>query len=780
MVLTAASQLAQFSGVAQFPGGTPISGLNLCLQNIATTVCGTTDSGGAFDFAVPENTYTLEVNGDSPSPPLPAGRQVHSQTGAVDLSSGDVTENLTFPASGQLTVSVTGPDGSPVAGTIVQTEGSSIVPFTVAPGIQLSGTLQITATTGSDGTVTVPDWPTSGPVTYSVYPPTASGYNPLVNLTAPALTGNTTLPVQVTGQLAQFSGVAQFPDGTPISGLNLCLVNDITTGCGSTDSGGAFDFAVPENTYTLEVNGDGPSPPLPAGRQVHSQTGAVDLSSGDVTENLTFPASGQLTVSVTGPDGSPVAGTIVQTEGSSIVPFTVAPGIQLSGTLQITATTGSDGTVTVPDWPTSGPVTYSVYPPTASGYNPLVNLTAPALTGNTTLPVQVTGQLAQFSGVAQFPGGTPISGLNLCLQNIATTVCGTTDSGGAFDFAVPENTYTLEVNGDGPSPPLPAGRQVHSQTGAVDLSSGDVTENLTFPASGQLTVSVTGPDGSPVAGTIVQTEGSSIVPFTVAPGIQLSGTLQITATTGSDGTVTVPDWPTSGPVTYSVYPPTASGYNPLVNLTAPALTGNTTLAIQFSPTAATTTTVLASSANPSVAGRQVTYTATVSPVPDGGTVAFTDGGSPIAGCGAQPVDTTTGHATCQTTPGTSGAHNIAATFSGSGRFAGSTSAALTQVVTNTACHSLAGCNLHGLNLTGAKLSGANLSNANLNGANLTGADLSGADLAGANLNGADLSGADLSGADVAGANFNKVTWSDTTCPDGTNSDTDGGTCAGHL
>jgi alpha-tubulin suppressor-like RCC1 family protein len=198
------------------------------------------------------------------------------------------------------------------------------------------------------------------------------------------------------------------------------------------------------------------------------------------------------------------------------------------------------------------------------------------------------------------------------------------------------------------------------------------------------------------------------------------------------------------------------------------------------PKQAPTDTALASSANPSMTGQQVTYTATVSPVPDGGTMAFTDNGSPIAGCGTQPVDTSTGQATCQATPNASGAHNIVATFSGSSGFAGSTSATLTQLATNTPCQSLAGCNLHDLNLTDAQLSGANLSNANLNGADLSGADLSGADLSGANLNGANLSGADLNGVDVAGANFNKVTWSNTTCPDGTNSNADGGTCTAHL
>jgi len=33
---------------------------------------------------------------------------------------------------------------------------------------------------------------------------------------------------------------------------------------------------------------------------------------------------------------------------------------------------------------------------------------------------------------------------------------------------------------------------------------------------------------------------------------------------------------------------------------------------------------------------------------------------------------------------------------------------------------------------------------------------------------------------LTGANVNGVTWSATTCPDGTNSDADGGSCAGHL
>jgi phospholipase C len=116
-----------------------------------------------------------------------------------------------------------------------------------------------------------------------------------------------------------------------------------------------------------------------------------------------------------------------------------------------------------------------------------------------------------------------------------------------------------------------------------------------------------------------------------------------------------------------------------------------------------------------------------------------------------------------------------------------------------------GADLSGKNMQGVDLSGALLNNANLNGANLqkaflpnavlTGATIRGtnlqnADLAGGNLAGADLRGsnlqhddftnAKLAGANLAGANVQQATWSNTTCPDGTNSNADGGTCQGHF
>jgi hypothetical protein len=120
-----------------------------------------------------------------------------------------------------------------------------------------------------------------------------------------------------------------------------------------------------------------------------------------------------------------------------------------------------------------------------------------------------------------------------------------------------------------------------------------------------------------------------------------------------------------------------------------------------------------------------------------------------------------------------------------------------------------GCDFHGANFTSANLSGANMTNANLAAANFTtaslnatnlsganlavtsffhgslvGSNLTGASLANAFLAAADVTGVDVTNADLTGANFGYATgtdslvYSNTTCPDGSNSDANGGTCAG--
>ena len=94
---------------------------------------------------------------------------------------------------------------------------------------------------------------------------------------------------------------------------------------------------------------------------------------------------------------------------------------------------------------------------------------------------------------------------------------------------------------------------------------------------------------------------------------------------------------------------------------------------------------------------------------------------------------------------------------------------------------LSGANMIGANLANTLLQGTNLSNTILFGANLTTATLFGANLSDTNLNEANLTSAVLAyakGIPVDGGADAK--YNNTLCPDLTNSNDNGGTCAGHF
>ena len=95
---------------------------------------------------------------------------------------------------------------------------------------------------------------------------------------------------------------------------------------------------------------------------------------------------------------------------------------------------------------------------------------------------------------------------------------------------------------------------------------------------------------------------------------------------------------------------------------------------------------------------------------------------------------------------------------------------------------LSSANLANADLRYRDLSGHNMTSALLNGSNLTGASLSGSNLTNAFLTNANLTNANLTGATMTGAGVTGVIWSNTTCPDGTNSATNGTvpqSCVGH-
>jgi hypothetical protein len=107
--------------------------------------------------------------------------------------------------------------------------------------------------------------------------------------------------------------------------------------------------------------------------------------------------------------------------------------------------------------------------------------------------------------------------------------------------------------------------------------------------------------------------------------------------------------------------------------------------------------------------------------------------------------------------------------------------------TSLAGADLAGDSLLSAQITGADLTKANLSNVacdcNLGTSNLTQANLTSAVvpalLYSTNLTKANLTKANFKGASTGNTNTSGATWNDTTCPDQTNSGSDGQTCVSH-
>ena len=198
---------------------------------------------------------------------------------------------------------------------------------------------------------------------------------------------------------------------------------------------------------------------------------------------------------------------------------------------------------------------------------------------------------------------------------------------------------------------------------------------------------------------------------------------------------------------------------------------------------------------PPCAGQAATFTAVVAPAAPGagtptGTVTFYDGDKSLGTAQLAAVGGAF-QATLSAGGLAVGPHTITARYGGDGGFLESASAARTHHVNTdlSAFPRLPGgaYNLkRGAGLAGGSFVGVSLAGASLIGADLTGAVLTGADLTGANLSSADLRGADLSAANLRGATglqtatLTGAVWGTTTCPDGTTSDQNGGTCLGHL
>ncbi len=241
---------------------------------------------------------------------------------------------------------------------------------------------------------------------------------------------------------------------------------------------------------------------------------------------------------------------------------------------------------------------------------------------------------------------------------------------------------------DGGSPIAGCGAQ------AVEPGTGTATCEVTYDFPGVHAIGATfsgSPDETDASSstasptTVVASESTTTSLLSTTTSAIVGGPVTYTATVSpapDGGTVAFEDGgaPIPGCAAQAVDPTGGTATcqltygSPGVHAIAAVFSGSTDGSYTSSSTAAPTTVIasqpttvsLESSSAAPLVGSPVTLTATVSPAPDGGTVDFEDAGATLAGCGASAIDPSSGAATCEATFGSAGAHELTATFSGSG------------------------------------------------------------------------------------------------------------------
>jgi MBG domain-containing protein/carboxypeptidase family protein/centrosomal CEP192-like protein len=472
-----------------------------------------------------------------------------------------------------------------LSGTVTVLPGTTTIPgVSVTVSVASSGSPLASATTDQMGFYSV-DVPAD---TYILEftPPLGSAFKPAT--TQPTtVNADTTVDIGLvhTG-LERLSGTITDAGGNPAAGLTLELSNSATTESSTTNAHGDYQIAVPDGTYDVTVvQSGGATGDLP--NSFLDENGGGLVVSGDMTANYTLAAD-PVDVIVLGPDGTPVAGAAVSTNGDIFGGGASASlfGISLSNGFEADRNRISDNSGDARLWLFGGTNlqgTLQVTPPAGSGLAE-ANIPLPAtINGNTTITVHLV-PTRTLSGTITDAGGNPAAGLTLELSNSATTESSTTNAHGDYQIAVPDGTYDVTVvQSGGATGDLP--NSFLDENGGGLVVSGDMTANYTLAAD-PVDVIVLGPDGTPVAGAAVSTNGDIFGGGASASlfGISLSNGFEADRNRISDNSGDARLWLFGGTNlqgTLQVTPPAGSGLAE-ANIPLPAtINGNTTIVVSY-------------------------------------------------------------------------------------------------------------------------------------------------------------------------------------------------------
>jgi hypothetical protein len=611
----------------------------------------TTYAGDANDTGSNSNSITEQVN------KIPTTTTLTSSVNPTNFGQSTTFTATVSPSTA--TGTVTFLDGASSIGTGTLSGGTA----TFATGTLAVGAHSITAVYGSDAsnagststalTQTVNPVPTITGIVKAPDgsgPPLAPGSFATINgsdLAASSQSAGTPYPTTLGNVSITVNGVAaplafvsanqvnfQIPYGTPTGSVTVVLTNN---GLVSNTFSVTIAPAAPALYSQIQNQGGGTNAsgtPAIAGTTVLVHFTGLGVVSPPVADGAAAPASPASTSAFT--TTASVNGTAATTTNVMLAPGAAA---QAQASIQIPAglTTGNY------------PLTITINGVTSQAATIYVS-TPPALSITTASPL---------------PAGTFGTGYS-------TTLAATGGSGFASNYQWTSST-------------LPSGLNIGLTTGTISgvpLAAGvfsGVSITVTDTATGQSTPQTFSLTINPGATSTTLT--SSVNPSTFGQSVTFTATVAPATATGTvtflDGGIAIG--------TGSVISGTATFATTALSVNAHAITAvyggdsndstSTSSALTQTVNQGPTTTTLTSSLNPAIVGQSITLTATVSPSSATGTVTFNDGATSI-GTGTLSG----GSAALAVSSLSIATHSITAVYGGDASDAGSTSAALSQVV----------------------------------------------------------------------------------------------------
>ena len=560
----------KISGRFTDPSGQPVAGLDvrygppgmIMTTHMATTAADGTYTIGGCSPSEHDHLYVIDPNNVYMPGYWSSKGIVGSLSAAPPISMGAGSVNhvdLTIPQGRQISGTVLGADGAPIAGAQV--------------GAYPAGTSQVnpfgeaSASTAGDGTFTLGGL-AAGPYLVTVNTSDGKfGYYAgagitqdraaatLIDLSTPDTAGIT---INFSGAYYTLSGSIIGSDGQPIAYATVNLEGPGST-FGSSDGSGQFTIAdVVPGTYTayIAVPQDGPYLGgywTGSGVSGDPSAAAKIAVSGDMTLSLVLPVATHITGQILNPSGLPISQPMVLAMANGAFVSSAASGAD--GRFDLAVPDGSYQIYTVGG---SGAPEPGYYAAGRSGSFVIAasKATAVAATATGGQGLMITQpQMPRITGRLTRPNGAPVIGAAVMYYPVGSSDLPSAtwpDLTGNFAVNALPGRYVLLVGNAsgmdfygmggamGPMQPIASQTGWYRDAGkdnftlnkggatAVTLGSKGVTGiDITIPDAVAIKGTVTGKDGKPIAGIVVQAVDPS------------TGAVLMTGATARDGTYAI-------------------------------------------------------------------------------------------------------------------------------------------------------------------------------------------------------------------------------------------------